>query len=343
MKRPGIAWPRLVSLTVLLALAVGVQPCAEASLVQAGFQDASAPAQPTPAPFLFTPAPGKVSVALPREERLIYQVGIDLTLWESDVGKVNQTCTVAEQEVPLMLAGAVERAGEAAAIQLEAKGSYLGFDLESALETRLLPQDWPRIYYQQRSETRRGLRRREVMLGARDGRPTSSYRGDTSKGAPAGTRIWRPERLRSVPEGTIDMLTAIFMVRTLIREQHDSLSFPLIDSDRLWLLELRRGTEQRMETGAGTFDVVQVVLDPKPYPGEAVDAEKEKRFSGVFGIKGSIQLWAEKKTGVAVRIQGTLPVGGEDGLIDIGIDVVLDGYCGTPPDFAPLPPPAKKK
>ncbi|HEX6882902.1 MAG TPA: DUF3108 domain-containing protein [Planctomycetota bacterium] len=343
MNRSGTGWPRLVSLATFLALALGAHPRAEASLPQASYQDASATTTKPPAAFVFTPAPGKASVALPREERLVYQVGIDLTLWEAGVGKVTQTCTVAEQPVSLMLAGAVASGGEAASILLEAKGKYLGYELESSLETRLLPQEWPRILYQQRTESRRGERRREVMLGTRDGKPTSSYRGDTSKGAPPGTRIWRAERLRAVPEGTLDMLTAIFMARTLIRENHAELKFPLIDADRLWLLRLARGKEQRMKTGAGTFDVVQVVLEPQAYPGEAVDEDKEKRFSGVFGIQGSIHLWVEKKTGVAVRIQGTLPVGGEDGLIKIGIDVLLDGYSGTPPDFAPLPPPAKKR
>lgn len=316
-------------------------PRAEAMSAQVNHQDASAPAPPKTPAFLFTPAAGSVSVLLPRDERLVYRVGLDLTVWESDVGTVTQTCTVTEQPVPLMLSGTLRSGGEAAAIRLDAEGEYLTYELESTLETRVLPQEWPRVYYQQRSKSGRGLRRREVMLGLRDGASTSSYRGDTSKGAPPGERIWRPERVRSVPEGTIDMLTAVFMARTLIREGAEELTFPLIDTDRLWLLELKRGKEARMETGAGLFDVVEVVLEPKPYPGEVLDEKKEKKFAGVFGIQGSIHLWVERRSGVAVRIQGTLPVGGEDGLIKVGIDVVLDKFSGTPADFAPLPRPRK--
>jgi hypothetical protein len=314
-------------------IALAVPAIAEAALQEASFQEASAivPA----APFRFTAGPA--SVVLPRREVLTYSVSIDVTVFEADVGTVTQTCSVAEQPVPLMLTGAVESGGEAAAIRLDAVGSYLTYDLESTLETRLLPQDWPRIYYQQQSESNRGLRRREVLVGVRDGVQTSSYRGDTSKGAPPGTRIWRPARERVVPEGTVDMLTAVFMARTLVAEGKDSMSFPLIDTDRLWLLHLRRGAAQRMKTEAGTFDVVEVVLDPEPYPGEKVDEEKAKRFSGVFGIQGSIHLWVDKKTGVAVRIQGTLPIGGDDGLIKVGVDVGLRSYSGTPPEFAPLP------
>ena len=237
-----------------------------------------------------------------------------------------------------MLAHAGTTGGEACSIKLYAEGSAFGYELKSTLETRILPQDWPRLYYQQSSETSRGVRRREVMVGRKEGALRSSYRGDTSKGAPEGQRIWRAEKERAVPEGTLDMLTAVFMARALIRERVDSLTFPLIDTDRLWQLNLRRGGERRMETDAGTFDVIEVVLEPSPYAGEPL-SEKAAQFEGVFGIQGSIHLWVEKQTGIAVRIQGVLPIG--NGLIKLGIDVVLDSFSGTPETFAPLPKKAK--
>jgi hypothetical protein len=233
----------------------------------------------------------------------------------------------------------VEPGGEMAAIKLFASGSYLWYSLESTLETRILPQDWPRVSYQSVSKSSQ-TRRREVLLGKKDGATTSSYRGDTKRGAPEGTRIWRPAKERTVPEGTLDMLTAVFQARTLIREKQETLTFPLIDKDRVWNLRLRRGEERRMETTAGTFfDVVEVVLEPEPYPGEAL-VEKAERFEGVFGINGTIHLWVEKKTGVAVRIQGDLPIGE---VITLGIDVVLDSYSDTPEDFAPVIVPKSDK
>jgi len=78
------------------------------------------------------------------------------------------------------------------------------------------------------------------------------------------------------------------------------------------------------------------VLEPAPYPGEQAGGDKAKQFEGVFGIHGSIQLWVQKDSGVAVRIQGDLPI--NDGMITLGIDVVLDSYSGTPPEFVPVPP-----
>jgi hypothetical protein len=102
----------------------------------------------------------------------------------------------------------------------------------------------------------------------------------------------------------------------------------------VWQLTLRRGESKRLDTGkAGIFEVIEVVLEPGPYPGESF-AKKAKEFEGVFGIKGSMHLWVDKRTGITVRIQGDLPV--SDGLIVLGIDVMLDSYSGTPNDFGPV-------
>jgi hypothetical protein len=332
------AGPVAAALAVVLGAAAA--PATRADACAQDYQEASAPKAAKP--FLFTPSPKLPALAISREERLVYRTYLD-ALFTSDVGTVTQTCTVRAKEAPLVLLKPEPGVtGEVASIKLEAKGSYFVYDFESVLETSIQPEAWPRLVYRQRSESNRGLRQREVLLGQRDGKLLSSYRGDTNKGAPEGTRIWRPAVERSVPEGTLDMLTAVFMARALVRSDESQLSFPLIDKTRLWNLTLRRGERRKIETGAGTFDALEVVLEPKPYPGEEMK-EKEKQFEGVFGIRGSIHLWVDVKTGIAVRIQGTLPVGGEDGILKLGIDVQLDSYSGTPPEFAPLPKPAPKR
>jgi len=315
----------------VLAFGAGASLQAKAVAQDATFEEASAAAVPAPV-YRYEPGADVPALLIPRSERLVYRAYLDAGIVMAHVGSVEQTCTVATQEPSVLAAEPVEAGGETAAIKLFASGKYLWYELESTLETRILPQEWPRVSYQSVSKSSQ-TRRREVLLGKKEGASISSYRGDTKKGAPAGTRIWRPAKERSVPEGTIDMLTAVFQARTLIREKRETLSFPLIDKDRVWNLRLRRGGERRMETTAGTFfDVVEVVLEPEPNAGEAV-GEKAERFEGVFGINGTIHLWVEKKTGVAVRIQGDLPIGD---VITLGIDVVLDSYSDTPEGFAPV-------
>jgi hypothetical protein len=313
---------------------------AETVAQEAVFEEASASAAPaaTAAAFRYEPGADVPALLIPRAERLVYRAYLDTGIFSTYVGEVTQTCAVSEQVPSVLASEPALPAGETASIQLFASGSYAWYELESLLETRILPQDWPRVSYNSVSKSSQ-TRRREILLGKKDGAPTSSYRGDTKKGAPEGTRIWRPPRERSVPEGTLDMLTAVFQARTLIREKRETLTFPLVDKDRIWKLSLRRGEERRMETKDGTFfDVVEVVLEPEPYPGESV-GEKAERFEGVFGINGTIHLWVDRKTGVAVRIQGDLPVGD---VITLGIDVVLDSYSDAPRDFGPVQVPKAK-
>jgi len=321
----------------VLALGGGTALHAEARFQEKGFEEAAAPAT-LPGPYRFEPGAEVPALLIPRDERLVYHTYIDANIISAYVGDVTQTCTVTQQQPSILAAESAPSAGETASIKLFASGSYLWYELESTLETRILPQEWPRLFYQQVSKSSQ-TRRREVLLGQKDGKPVSSYRGDTKKGAPEGTRIWRAAKERTVPEGTLDMLSAVLQARTLIREKLDSMTFPLIDTDRLWKLRLRRGEERRMETKDGVFfDVVEVVLEPEPYPDESLSA-KAQRFEGVFGINGSIHLWVEKNTGVAVRIQGDLPIGD---VITLGVDVVLDSFSGTPEGFGPVQPSKEK-
>lgn len=304
-----------------------------------GHQDGPPPANGNPtveeAGFLVESAPGHPSLVLPRDERLVYRAHINFGLISASVGRVTQTCSVAPYRRSILLAQPALEADdlESATITINARGDYQWYSMNSTIESRILPQAWPRVTYRQISEGTE-KRRREIKLGLREGAHSASYRKDTRKGAEKGTRIWREPSYREVPEGTVDLLTAIFFARTLIREELDELSFPMIDKRHVWLLTVRRGKEKRIKTKAGTFDVVEALLEPEVYPGEEIDDDKIKRFEGLFGIHGSIRMWVEKNTGVPVSIEGNLPVGP----ITLGIDVVLESYAGTPAGFVKVTP-----
>lgn len=298
-------------------------------------QDASAPV--APAPFRFEPGAKVPPLLIPRDEELVYRAYLGVAITETHVGKVVQTCKVEDLKAPL-LATAPVPSGEAAAIRLEAEADYLWMELSSTLEAKILPQAWPRLLYTS-STTSSQTRKRELWIGELEGKPRSSFRSDTSKGAPEGTRIWKSAKEREVPAGSLDMISAVFMTRAMMREKLETLSFPLVDKDRVWLLTLKRGEEKRMELPAGTFDVVEVLLEPEPYPDEKIDEEKLEEFEGVFGIQGTIHLWVDKTTGIAVRIQGSIPI--KIGSVDV--DVELESFRGTPPEFAPLAPEALAK
>ncbi len=295
----------------------------------------SAPIDPVDDPFLIDRGEDLVSLRVPRDEALRFSVSVDFGLLDTVLGKVTMKSEVEPYRESLLVPGGTD-GGEAlhtAHLSVHAKGDYSLYSMDATIDTRILPQDWPRISYRYVHEGSEN-RRREILLGIREEKRQSSYRKDTKKGAPRGTRIWRDPAYREIPAGTLDMLSALYLTRSLVTDELRVVRFPLIDKHRLWQLRITKGRRKRMETAAGTFDVVEILLEPSAYPGEVVDEEKKEKFQGLFGIHGSIHLWAERKTGIPVRITGDLPLGP----LTIGIDVELQSYKGTPTAFQPLKP-----
>ncbi len=290
---------------------------------------AGAEAQPTP---FQVPVGPKLFLEMPRDEKLSYRANISVAFVDSTVGEVVQVSKVEPYKRSVLLptkgSGAAQ---EQATMEIVAKGGYALYELKTKISSRHLPQGWPAITYNYES-TGSKRRRRQNLIGMRDGKPASSSRRDTSRGAPEGARIWKEPRYREIPENTIDMLSAVLMTRTLIRDGLDELRFPMVEKDRLWEVVLSRGEQKRMRTPAGEFDVIEVLLQPGPYPDEEFAEEKVRKFEGLFGIHGTIHLWVEKHTGVPVRIQGDIPAGP----VTLGVDVLLKSYEGTPADFTPV-------
>ena len=287
--------------------------------------------QASVAPLALERGSGLAPYHAPRQEKLTFRVHVDVAMLEAAIGTVTLESNV-EPYSDGVLGGGEEGAEglETAVLRCHAKGDYSLYSMDATIETRILPLSDPRITYRY-THTGTERRRREIQISERDGEVFSAYRRDTSKGAPKGKRIWKKRKERPVPEGTIDMLSAVYFARELMQRDLSSLSFPLIDKDRVWQMTLTRGKEQRLELPMGVFDAVEVVLMPSVYPGEEIDPEKVESFVGLFGIKGSIHLWVERNTGVPLRIQGSLPAGP----VTLGVDIVLQDATGTPDLFLP--------
>lgn len=271
-------------------------------------------------------------ITIPRDETLVYEVFIRLGPLTSNAGTVTQRTAVGPFQPSLLKGAGKEDASglETAHLSIHAKGGYQVYKLDTLIEARHFRRGWPRVVYRT-ADRGTEKRRRETRFGVREGSGSASYRGDTEHGAPEGARIWTEYQTREVPADTLDMLSSIFMVRTLIDRKKQALSFPLIDKLSLWKVTLRRREEKTIEVPAGAFDAVEVLIQPEPYPGEEISEKKKKRFKGLFGIRGETRLWVEKQTGVPVRIQGDLPIG----ILRIGVDVRLRSYRGTPEAFRP--------
>jgi len=317
----------LILLSLALPLASSAGPDGEAPATRAVSHVDGQPA------LSFELGGDSPALLVPRDERLEFGVHVAVGPVGATVGTVELASGVdpyVESLVLLAPSPATDGAArETGWLRAKAKGGYLWYDMETVLDSRYLPKDWPSIshfYRQSGSENRR----RENMIGFNEGRQQTAYRADTRHGAPSGHRIWKPVTYRDVPAGTVDMLGAVYLARTLLESGQEKLSFPLLDKTKLWKMTLERGDERRLEVPLGTFDAIEIKLIPGTWPGEP-EVESQK-FQGLFGIRGSIHLWVEKKTGVPVRIQGDVPAGP----VTIKCDIYLEHATGVPDAFQPV-------
>jgi hypothetical protein len=303
----------------------------------------------------FARGEGKSTVWVPKAEALEFDVLVDLPVF----GKVTAGQVVLNARVePYVAALLASKKPDAprewmGSIESVATGSHLGYTLHEVLKSRLLPQDFPRTYY---TDTQTGSenRRKELKLGLREGKYVDVFRndghckgcgnrehfvdsnwlwGDPSHcdGCKRGEhRVWRQPETRDVPAGTLDMLSAVYLARTMVREARTEERLFMVDGLKLWDVELRQGVKRRIEVPAGKFDCVEMRLKSQVPPGEP---PPKSGFAGLFGLKGTIQVWLDAKYGVPVQIQGEFPIK----LISSNLDVyvVLKGYRGAPAGFAP--------
>jgi len=302
-------------------------------------------------PGLFCDRGDALGFAIPVDEKLEYEVILDVAVvGETGIGEFSLSSGVELQRAGLGSANPGEASGKRVGwIRGHAVGSALNYDLDHMIETRILPQAWPHVIYR---DTQRGSenRKRELMYGERDGQPSTWYRHDGHcggcnreehmlEGAWPFTsehhckrcrrgehRVWRKPTIQEAPAGSLDMLSAIFLARSLVREGRDSVDFSLLDKKAYWVVKLTRAGRRIIETPAGSFECVEVKLDPELPP-----EKKEGRFRGLFGIHGSLSIWLHEASGVPVEIGGMLPVG----ILDLAMSIRLSRYHGTPEDFQP--------
>lgn len=275
------------------------------------------------------------SLLVPEDEELIFRVRVDAALFETTMAQVTMKSVVEAYRPPLLgqpkeseEAGEPSKPRKTAVLSLHAFGENVLYTMDAMMEAHHHQRDWPSFVYRYVSSGS-DARRRELTVGRKEEGYRAIYRADTSRNAPRGTRIWGAPLERDVPEDSLDMLTSIYLIRTMMKEEESSLDFHMVDKHRVWEVSLRRGRRALIETLAGDFKAVEILMDTRRPEGEVDD---KKGFKGPFGLSGTIQLWVDEETGVPVRIQGDLPAGP----FNLGVDILLREYRGTPEAFQPV-------
>ena len=131
-----------------------------------------------------------------------------------------------------------------------------------------------------------------------------------------------------MPEHTLDFLSVLYLLRSLVVSKETQIQEPLIEKDHLWSLNMEMSTRKSLVVPLGEFACSRVLLDASKPESEPEGA----KFGGLFGMQGSLQLWVHDETGVLVQIEGELPLG----LVHLGVKIRLKEAKGAPAGFAPI-------
>mgnify|MGYP003631987765 FL=1 len=287
---------------------------------------------------------------VPDAETLNFSVQLSVeSLIDADVGTFVLSSGTEPFRRGLPKPGESADEGERAAwIKAVGDGGALGYSVDQTIETRLLPQAWPRGIYR---DTLAGSshKKRELMYGDKQGELQSWYRSNhhchgcdrkehfveaslfSSEGHCNGCsrgehRIWLKPITQKIPEGAIDMLSAVFLARAMVRSEIDELQFPMLQKQLWWDVTLARGDVRDMKVPAGVFTCRQIKMSPTVPKG----VDNTDKFKGLFGIHGTLSLWVHEVTGVPVVVEGIVPIGP----LDFDVSIELSSFSGTPKDFA---------
>lgn len=304
--------------------------------------------------LVFERGEGLMPVLVARDEELTMNVRVRLGLAGSPrLGTVVlRSKVVPNRGSVLVQRPSAEAKGERAELTAEAQGGNSLYHLHEIRKSLLLPQDWPRIKHTS-VQTGTESRMSEQEIGRGEQGHRTRFRGDhhcrgcqlpqhfveptwawqdpqhCKKCKRAEHRVWREWQERALPEGAVDMVTAVTLGRSMLLLGEREMTFPLIDKEELWQLTVRTGRSERIEVDAGSFDATEILLETRPAPGE--DAKPED-FKGLFGIHGTVSIWFDTRTGVPVRISGSVPLGP----FTLDARVELASYRGTPAGFEPV-------
>ena len=295
---------------------------------------------------------GRLPIFIALDEELVFVSKIHLgVVGAPTVGHLTITSKTEPYNSGVLIGGGIDPERRTGTIDARIRGGYLGYRVREQITTTHLPQAWPALIFRS-TQTGSENRKHELMLGTRNGKDAAQHRADRHckscerlghfveglwpwqephhcrKCKRAEHRVWRDPKTREVPEGTLDMLSAVLLARSMVSENRLAARFEMLDELKLWDVRLSRGTHKRLDLPAGEFDAVKVELVTRVPKGE--DREEDE-FSGLFGIHGTIEIWVHQGTGVPLLIYGEIPAGP----LDIAVSIELESYRGTPPAFEP--------
>jgi len=198
--------------------------------------------------------------------------------------------------------------------QIVANGGAFGYRVRSRLTSQIDADTLKSIRF---AEVHAGSEKRKKRL---EFTPTSiAYwkysRVRLANGKKTQRRAWRLKRINEVDHPFCDMLSALYLARGFdLGASAAPQWIDVADAQRLWRLQAKAGRAMKLSVPAGTFQAVAVDFKSTPLNHDA----REKQFTGLFGMKGAMQIWVDTVSRRILRIRGTIRVG-----INLKVDISL--------------------
>lgn len=116
--------------------------------------------------------------------------------------------------------------------------------------------------------------------------------------------LWKLRNQHVVDQPYVDLLTAVYHARTLpFTVGGEPILIPVISDHDRWHVQVRAVSEKRLEVEVGTFDAIELVLEPVSPDGTRLRDD----FVGLFGLNGAIRIWIDRESRRPLLVTGILP------------------------------------
>lgn len=204
-------------------------------------------------------------------------------------------------------------------------GSYLIYTLDIRMTSLVDPETLKSVEF----------RRREVGTEKRDNRVL--FDRDTSKGtflrkkgrfssvAQMDAAPWERRAVFPIHDEVNDILYTLYFARGIGDAVGTRKNYWFVENRDVWKTVVTVAGEQKLPLGKlGTFDTLKITIEPD----YSKDENTGNKFSGLFGVQGTLNVLVDKKTRIPLIVSGELPFG----IFRLSVSVVLQdrSLSGTP-------------
>lgn len=196
------------------------------------------------------------------------------------------------------------RGGDAYRFDARALGRYLIYTLDIRLSSFVDASTLRSLEFR-RKEVGTEKREYAVIFDRDAGRAT--YRRKPGKFASVEQMDATPWENRStypVSPEVNDILYTLYFARDIGDRVGNKKYYLFVEKTKIWKAMVAVTGEKRIDLGtAGTFDALKIAIEPD-YTDEPEMGEK---FSGLFGVEGSLEVWVDKRTRIPLIVRGRVP------------------------------------